>query len=855
MALIDLSRVTTNISTSNPSKNFFYDEGAQAYRDLANTSERLSGIALDLYAKKQDIDTDNEANKALNAFRTEVAEESTRAIADRDPETGVVRSSNKSFEDHMLMFMKERNDFYRENMKESLSMDKFTPTASNWITEQNTANIFKNVELQKTDSSKVLAKQASEDSDFIRASSTLAIVANLDSALGKLPSKLSSFEKINGFYPAYQAGEATTKEYLKTAMAATIREAAIDPSATIPFAQLSGIATQFKTGKEYSTYVMQNLDGLSDEVLSKADEEKLRVSLEKDFNEYLTMEPHPKSNLWTPEEKDKNLRDFLANKFKNKKADQEGLKNYLNNWLATPQRQDFSFKNQIATHVQEFRNIMSQIDMEPAEKMETISKAINSFSEGIIRRNKISGDRYALSGSASQRQKLVSQYGSALLDASGLSAKEIEEAKKLYPSTVGASKDLIHFEDQWKKAEEKFNRDVSTPNGVWASINQDTVYKERLSKAFKVTNQGVVTDPVALSSAWGRAMLHFKSYGSAATQFAADSMFSDPIMSAVLDKLSISDPAYKRTFMEQVNAVSPVLLSAFTNQLAKKGETPTNLSLYRGMVFDSPVNTKRVQDNVLFINQKFGEKEIKDWIADKVTSGFFNSDVDGEATVKSLEKGIASSEYIRNLKEVALSIGLPEAEIKALIDANIIKKGALMEMYENPDTSLLKFHSTKVNDAINNTVKKVYNDLTPVNSSNLKTVVSGTPEEISNMEGKAQLLGKMIDQGLRNGTLKYDTQSLSKYDLSKLPAKQREWFERDTKNGSKFNEKNIALVGKSLDGSIGELTVMYKEDSSGKYRLLKLKDKDGKTFTPNINSLEDFKSGSVDNIFNKYIKR
>lgn len=857
MAQIDLSKFSPSIPEMGRERQYFSGEGeASAYKALANLGGTVAGLAIDLHNKELDIRTDRESDDALNKYKESVGLETNRAMLDRDPNTGLVRSSGKTFDQHMANYMKEQKKTSYESLTNNISKVKFDPIANNWTADQNISNVFKNTELQKKDSDIVLSKSTSVNSDKIRLSNTLAIVPNLNESLKDLDTKLSTYEKINGVHASSLAKDINTKELLDTSMRATIREAAYDPSATVPFAQLSGVVTMFKSGKEYSTYVMQNLPSLSDDILSSAEESKLQSVLENDFDTYLSVDPHPQSNLWTPEEKDKNLKEFLSNRIKSSKADQGALKSRLNNWVATPQLQNFDSKTKNIPHFEEFSNIMAQIDLEPPEKMEYISKAINSYAEGIIRRNKISGEKNALTASASQRQKLVSQYGETLLKYSGLSPSEVSQAKKLYPSTVGASADLASFEKSWKGAEEKFNKEISTPGGVWASINKDSVYRERISSAFKVDNVGVLVDPKALASAWDRALVHFKAYGSVASQFAADSMFSDPVMGATMAKLEISSPEYKRKFMENVNKVSPLLAASFTNQLAKKGEGLSDLNLYRSMKFDNPEATKKVQDNITFINQTFGKKEIADWVKERTHQGFLFGEVKAEAIIADIDGVIGDSEYIKNMKEVALATGFPESEIKVMMDANAIKKGTLMEMENNPDASRWTRHSVKTKNALDKTVKSIYNDLTPINSKNLKVVARVSNEsDLELINTKSNNLVKMIDSGLKNGTLKYDTQSISKVDLNKLTPKQRDWYERDTKNGSKFNQNNISFVGKSMDGSIGEMTLMYKEPSSGKYKMLKLLDSKGNSFTPSLRSVDDLKNNGEDILFNKFIKR
>lgn len=868
MALIDLSRITTNISGETQGKQVFTREDDGAYRALSQLGQGVSNIAMDLYAKQMDIFTDRESLKASQDFNLNLAKRQAYALSNIDQDSDLVmengQSTGKTYEEYMSSFIDNEYTKQRDTLTEDMSKSKFQFNMASNITNEKTKAIFKSSEITTTNTLTRSQKKISEDSNEILYSDSLSSLDHLNQKIEEFKPYSSSVAKTSGATVSQKVTDNANKSFVESSLESSLRNMSNPntPEAVLDFNLILGPGLMFQDFGEYKKYVMQQFQDMEPSENQAEDMMNLEAYLNAQDQNAILVKGHPATNLLSPEEKKNYLNRGLAIVFKNLKKKAADEAEQKSDWIKFPATKvpgDGRLPNlddEKMRSVYAIRGQQIYSNSEPSQVVRDVYKMVDNRILFEAKENQVGKGKYAYLNNPKEIALKRKEWADDIINK--MLGEEVGKSVKTSMIEIG-SNSLNTLQSNLRNNQRKINVDLNT-NPLKFKY-EEPGFSARLAKAFRVTEQGIAVDKKTVQSVANELDTFYKSAGTLAAGISKGNILADKNISGMLDKLETMDSNAKLNFYKQLNDASPKVSSAFYSQAIRENKLDMNDAF---IVSNLQLGDSESSD---FYTKKFVEmnnKYTKPY-TDELIKGF-KQNVNwwtGEKSYTDLEKTVvdsaSKSKYLSDLKESARASGHSEEEIKAMFSEKFLSKLTLDYMSRNePDTSIKGYWSFKsiVGDAFNKVLKETYQKrVTPINSDSLKAVVNSSDGQLNTEElsQKSSSLAEKISQGLKNGTLRIDpknfegTGKMKKYEQLS-PELRAKYFERDVVSGSSF-DKALSLVQDF--GGQKELFLRFKDKGNGNYYNLKLVGPDGKARILNLNSIKDLETMSSDEIYNK----
>ena len=283
MALIDLSRLNTDINTNNPVPRVFSEENASGFNEMAKFGQQLTDTAMTLFAKKQEVETDREALTAMTAYREDVNKAHDFASKNKDIRTGFIADTQLTYDQYMSQVIEDRRKFYEDGMKEEMSKAKFNPQANTFGSDEKIKSIFEATKIASEGAKELTNEQISLSSDRIRYADPLTLTKTLDEELGKLGDHFKVIEKSAGSYTAKELEVKAKRELTLAAIKNSLLTMHTDTRGSTDFNELLGSVLLPKEFVDSKGSIKKYVKGSVEDVTINAIPEKDREEYLKQF--------------------------------------------------------------------------------------------------------------------------------------------------------------------------------------------------------------------------------------------------------------------------------------------------------------------------------------------------------------------------------------------------------------------------------------------------------------------------------------------------------------------------------------------------------------------------------------------
>lgn len=244
MALIDLSKYDIGISKNVGTANVGDNSEAAAYGELARFGQTVAGISNELLAKKIDIETSVDANKAEQQFQTEM----TKVKLDADSRSENGKIDGVPYAQYMSQKTDELSMRYQDGLGRDLAKRKFQFNNMDYIKNEKVSAVI-------TETKKIQEGVKKGFDDTLKIEAMKNSVAPVGKVVGNILSSVKSMDNIveAGHKTHYNIGNEMDSVRANTlfeqASHATIINAHTDPASLFDAFEMSGLMFKFQTSE------------------------------------------------------------------------------------------------------------------------------------------------------------------------------------------------------------------------------------------------------------------------------------------------------------------------------------------------------------------------------------------------------------------------------------------------------------------------------------------------------------------------------------------------------------------------------------------------------------------------------
>jgi len=868
MAFIDLSKYKAPLPEMNRGRQVFEGDGdVNAYKALASLGGTLANVATDFHNKELDIFTDREAMNGMSELKTKVAEEQNWALNNIDKDNFVVDrngvSSQKTYDQYMADFTDQEKEATYGSLSEEISKTKFEAQATPFVTNEKVNAVFKNSAITTERAVTDFNQEVSFNGEKILYSDQ-DTVAVLDDKIIDMKDHVDLVRKSNGETVALALEAKMNRQFMGSAMDATLRRMQTDPTAMLDFSKLTGLGLMFKNKGEFSKYVTQQYIDIygetpTDDQLKYFDELLQNKEVDGLGQAAILSEAHPLADTLSLEEKQSYLKQALAITFKNKEKKDLDFSLKMKDLIKQPSTVEFKQggKEAVEKWIASYQSVVATetpASVTDYQLLQQIGEAATSAVMTDAERDLINTGSRGYTSSPEMYEKRRRDYVTAIM-APIMGPERIDELYAKYPA-LGASAKASMQDGLQKLQRQTLTKMQTSPDSL---VVQERQYYNLSRSAIRFDARGnMIADPKAISAmnTYRRQMLN--NMGTVKATMDSKDILPSAQLKSVMDRLQVMDASQQRQFFEQVNAGSPEVATALYTQAIKENKMDLETaSLVANAQVGAPDVAKFQTDRLLAIKNRYTGKSEKELMETFRGQGIFGKDVEYKDLNDAVVSASKDSEFLANLKEVARSSGMTEPAINAmfttknlqLITMDYIQRNNM----EDTDSYFTTFKS-KVQGSMDKAIQEFYGTrVVPVNSPALKGMLD--PKKVfdagntDKMTGTAsEVTGKIYDD-LSEGRLKMDLTAIQNSPMGAQykglsPELQQKYLLRDIKrNGS------LSFNAMDTTGNANELVLMMKDPKSGGYYRVKLLDSKGKGVTPVINGVDNFERFSADRIY------
>lgn len=843
MAQIDLSRLNIPVADVPRGQQIFSGEGQKSYEALANVTQNLGNMAIDLYNKQRDVNTDRSSQAAYSQMDTEVAAEKARALINVNPDTNFVEGTQNTFEQHIAKFREDKFNQYSDALEDDLARGKFNDFTRPKIAQDNISDLFTGIALTKKNTVNNYDKDISLESDKINSASAATSFRTYSDALERLKVKDTIMTKSIGLGPTTEASEKGRAILLKTKLATDTRNAESlnaqeSQMAADSFGKSTGAYFGLGSFGEYKKYMLLKLEKLGiDENTPeaiKAPYADILKSLEgtgENFRYNKTQPADPNYNLLTPEEKTQRLDKFLDVKFKTEKKGYDHSDNQLNQWKANVNAKGSP------EDIKEFASIVNDPNYTKSHGVvDKIEAAVEGAFKGFLHMAK---KDFISSGGTNQATwtALIDKHleGSlpAYLNAAGVTKEMYDKAAAERPSSVAAMKDREAALSTLSSESEKWRTEMNNNPGMAAMLTDGVA--DKWKDISTVDSNGVlVLNPQKARAFHESYTAAMEKIGTPAAGIETTKLMPDEQAKKFVDQINLQRPDQQIKSYKSINAMGRDMAYSFYAQAVSK----SGMSLRQANVFmnmkDSDTPTKDAYNVGLIerLNKYTDEPTRKALEKNLSVKSRFGNELDFKEVSDKVSELIKDNPVMDNMKKIARASGVSDGQIQIMFDdqnlkwavlESISKDGAEVGFLSSLDATISPYVDKAVGEMFDNKI---------INSDKVKTVVpSNSKVDIEEVKNNANSAIENLKDGLYNGNYKIDFTDMAKMvrgrDVSKLSQDTLQTiFLKDHIDGLSFisgdstgKNPDLYLMSKNVNGGYTRLKLL---DSQGNAQVLKV---------------------------------
>jgi GH24 family phage-related lysozyme (muramidase) len=844
MARVDLSQLNIPVAEVPRGQQIFSGQGQQSYEALSSVTKNLGNVAIDLYHKQKDVNTDREAQDAWGKMDGEIANKKSQALVNIDVDTNLVKGTKDTYEQHIAKFRAEKFTEYGEGLEDDLARGKFNDIARPRITEDNIKDLYLGVSLTKKNVLDGWDKTISSTSDPILLSSASSTDQSYKNALDQINLKYPTMEKTIGLGPASLAKDKAMKEIFETKLRTNLRNAqsfnGVDSKmAADSFGRSLGPSLGLADIGEYRKYVQQKIDlsGIKD---GTPEGQKLYDSIMEDLtgkdieSRFKTTPPDKNADLLSAQEKNDYLDKFLTIKFKMAVAGKNSNIKQLEDWKAN------SLAKGSITDLKEFSSIVTSPDYK-GEKTDIIRDVSDAVFTAFLNK---AHKQYIPSGGTSDAgwQTLIDEdLNNSLpsyLKAGGITREEYDKAIKDNPSL--GMKDKTTVLNTLHTEAEKWRTEMN--NNPASAIVKTEEYTDVMNNAFKVKGDGTfLIDKEGAIRASKYINDAYDKIHTGASRLESEKLMPDEFAKKIFDKVNLERPEQQVETYKSVNLMGPNAATSFyTQAIAKNGMKPRDANLYMNMGENDSPTKLAIDARIISLRNKYtGPDGQKQLIENLNVAGMFKSDNGFKEVDETLTKMFKNNDYLKDLKKVARKAGVGDDQIVLMYDTQNIRLAILDDLNNNPpEGEWYNDLEGRMQPVVDKTIKQFFTKKAVVSDAISAILPEDSSIDIDTLKANASSALDSIKEGLKNNLYKLDFS-----EMTNLPnaAKNLKDMSQSTMQNIFLKEKmdGLSFASADITGKNNELYLMSKSNGGVSTRLKLLKT-DGKSdvFKVNPNGLE-----------------